>query len=466
MTVTTTGASRGSITRMCLHLQVISFILPASMAVSVGPVSLLPYRVFTCLFAIIWLMEKDILNRNRNRLPAEISIIVVILAYTLLQGLYAPAYASSVSNWAGEWIHLLSVALMCVGIMTLVTTRRDILAWYHLILVMMIVEVGIGYYEHFTEQHLACSRLVIQDGIIFFDQSVPTGTFYNPNAYAVFLGGAGIFLLPSLWLRDSKRWYKIIVATTFAFSLPAILWTGSRAMILVEAIAIMTTACVLASTSRRNSRIIFTWGLAVLVVLAVIVTQIVPFSELEEKLCSELSTIENTSARLPTLVNSLHVAWTTLGIGSGLATSEALIEQGFMVIERSKIGGLCAVWSLPAEVVASCGLPGIVFWGVLIMGAFRKSLGHFRIAQDDWRPLFASCVMSVPVGVLCTFADGGGLSAWYVWFHIGMAAACVKVFVSQRTTIRDRIPRRVVVRQSVSVDLLGRRYANGISGRS
>ncbi|MFJ5964407.1 teichuronic acid biosynthesis protein TuaE [Bacillus sp. NPDC093026] len=206
-----------------------TFLNNAFFSISVGFFSLFLYRMMLILvFALfIWRMREKgtYISQWQN---IRVKGILGFFAAWFLYGLLSLLWAHSVTDGL-KYMSLLAMGMGFVFIVVMYIQRMDQLVTFYTIWLMMTVFVmGIGFYNHFTLNHLPNTSLYLGP---VYKQHYPTSVFFNQNDFATFLSIS--FFLYFACMRQMKNGYVKAFGLLGAISaLYLILLTESRASLL------------------------------------------------------------------------------------------------------------------------------------------------------------------------------------------------------------------------------------------
>ncbi|WP_353854426.1 O-antigen ligase family protein [Bacillus sp. Bos-x628] len=206
-----------------------TFLNNAFFSISVGFFSLFLYRMMLILvFALfIWRMREKgtYISQWQN---IRVKGILGFFAAWFLYGLLSLLWAHSVTDGL-KYMSLLAMGMGFVFIVVMYIQRMDqLVTFYSIWLIMTVFVMGIGFYNHFTLNHLPNTSLYLGP---VYKQHYPTSVFFNQNDFATFLSIS--FFLYFACMRQMKNGYVKAFGLLGAISaLYLILLTESRASLL------------------------------------------------------------------------------------------------------------------------------------------------------------------------------------------------------------------------------------------
>lgn len=128
-----------------------------------------------------------------------------------------------------KYLALMGMGMFLIYLIVMFIQRFDqLMVFYGIWLVMTIFVMAIGFYNHFTHNHLPSSTLYNGPQ---YKQHYPTSVFFNQNDFATFLCIS--FFLYAAAVKNMKNGYVKAVSLLLAIcALYLIILTGSRASLL------------------------------------------------------------------------------------------------------------------------------------------------------------------------------------------------------------------------------------------
>jgi len=201
-----------------------SFIGPA-IVLNIGPIGLFPFRVFYLLIigisTIIYIRNKSFFDWGLIRTKPIFVFLIFWFLYACLSLTWAPSITYGIRN-----LFYLFTGLSLIVLVTFYFKEmKNYLAFFYIWIVVYIGLIGLGLWNHFTEQHLSLSRI---NDLPYYMQGVPTAVFGNENDYASYLVISMFFV----WFFMKHRrpfLIKLIGFTLIVITIYLIYLTNSRA---------------------------------------------------------------------------------------------------------------------------------------------------------------------------------------------------------------------------------------------
>ncbi|AIU75587.1 MULTISPECIES: teichuronic acid biosynthesis protein TuaE [Bacillus] len=206
-----------------------TFLNQAFFAVHLGFFSLFIYRLL--LIGAGALHIAGILT-NRHHIDrwnrVNVKGVLMFFALWFTYGLLSLLWAKSVT-YGIKYLALMGMGMFLIYLIVMFIQRFDqLMVFYGIWLVMTIFVMAIGFYNHFTHNHLPSSTLYNGPQ---YKQHYPTSVFFNQNDFATFLCIS--FFLYAAAVKNFKNGYVKAVSLLLAIcALYLIILTGSRASLL------------------------------------------------------------------------------------------------------------------------------------------------------------------------------------------------------------------------------------------
>ncbi|PAV35960.1 hypothetical protein CJD29_09650 [Bacillus licheniformis] len=201
----------------------------AFFAIKLGFFSLFPYRILLILAGFLFIAEMLKGSQQLEKWKqVHVKGILMFFAFWFCYGLISLLWVKSATDGI-KYLFLLAMGMFFVFLVVMFFQKMDrILAFYYIWLVMTVFLMVIGFYNHFTLNHLPSSTLYNGP---HYKQHYPTSVFFNQNDFATFLSISFFFYLS--FFKNIKNSYLKIAGLILAFcSAYLIFLTGSRASIL------------------------------------------------------------------------------------------------------------------------------------------------------------------------------------------------------------------------------------------
>ena len=207
----------------------LTFFNNAFFSISAGFFSLFLYRIMLiAAFALFLWRMRDKGSYISQWQQIRVKGILGFFAAWFLYGLISLLWAHSVTDGL-KYMSLLAMGMGFVFLIVMYIQRLDqVVTFYSIWLVMTVFVMGIGFYNHFTLNHLPNTSLYLGPA---YKQHYPTSVFFNQNDFATFLSIS--FFLYLACMRQMKNGYLKVFGFLGAIAaLYLILLTESRASLL------------------------------------------------------------------------------------------------------------------------------------------------------------------------------------------------------------------------------------------
>jgi teichuronic acid biosynthesis protein TuaE len=179
-----------------------SFIGPAFFSVNFGPISLFPYRIFYLasflLFIWYWYKEKQSsLKWKEIKVKPALLFLLLWLSYGFLTFVWAKSLTAAIKDIIFLFIGVTVIFIITFSFKKLVNFIIFMYIW----IAMLIFLLLIGFWNHFTHQHLSVSRI---NDLPDYYQGIPTSVFGNENDYASFICISIFFVLALIHHKKNK----------------------------------------------------------------------------------------------------------------------------------------------------------------------------------------------------------------------------------------------------------------------
>jgi len=364
-----------SFQKIILYLTIISgFLGSVLLTIDIGPFSLFPFRIFLLLlwfFFILWFfLEGGKLNISHIKIKEYLLFLLFWLCWAILS-------FGWVEDKGGAIRDIIFLFMGCSLIFFTVFYWRNLkdLKWFYYIWILfLIILIPIGFWEHFTGNHLAVSGLY--GSMHPVAKFMASTVFHNPNDFATFLVLSFPFLIS--FLRYSKNFFKkIFTIFLILCSLYLLLFTYSRVNYLALIVEIFFLFLFIFKFKAKFKAII----LISLILISVLIIFPKQFSEItglfKEQISSLISQtdIETASVgiRINLIKNSIFCLLKYYGLGVGAGNSEYCIEN-YGIYWTKDIVNVHNWWF---EILTEYGI--LVFGGYIIfylglIGALYKKL--------------------------------------------------------------------------------------------
>lgn len=400
---TTSGRLSRAADRDPIAARAVALALPTTAAVGASLISIdvagFPMYPFKVLVPVA-LAVSLVAARRSIALERSTWCVLLLAAWATAGSLWAHDVTTAAHSALTIWF---AVALFVLVQLWGSEFRRDLITGWRLALV---VTGAVALVEILTGFHLASDFIVDREG-----QGYVLSVFSNPNDYGAFLA---IAIPISLFPTRGRR------IPLWAWALAG----GSTALLLVSAsrfalIGLLAAAIVALVRHRRSWWAVPTGWAALAIGIAAFVVLTILGADIASKLLSltEEGSLGDTSAgiRIGLLANGVWAFFVTGGLGVAIGGFPEMIASGLAPV--SLRAGVVDPHNMWFELLAELGLPGVVFFGVLlgsIWGPLRRSVVE-PAATVAWASLAAY------VAAVCTAS--AYLTAPVSWMFLATVAS-------------------------------------------
>ncbi|MFP7232949.1 O-antigen ligase family protein [Bacillus subtilis] len=303
-----------------------TFLNNAFFAIHLGFFSLFLYRLLLIVAGCLHVIG---MVRNRTHIERwnglQVKGILLFFAFWFIYGLVSLLWAKSVT--AGiKYLALLAMGIFFVYLIVMYVQKMErLMIVYSIWLVMTILLMIIGFYNHITHHHLPSSTLYSGPE---YKQHYPTSVFFNQNDFATFLS-ISFFLYIALVKNVKNGYIKAIGLFLSVCALYLIFATGSRASLLgIFAGAAVYIFIVLPSVLKKIAIWLSAAGITIFAVLFAsrIYTKFWELFLAPQTLHSFHETLPSNVARANLLKNAWHFFLDSYGFGVGAGNVSYYLE--------------------------------------------------------------------------------------------------------------------------------------------
>lgn len=218
---------------LTLYLLIAStFLNNAIFSIDLGPFSLFPYRLFLMaaflLFVVNVLQKEDFKQAwGEIKVKGMLYFFLFWLGYGFISLLWTKSLADGL-----KYLFLLGMGTVFICLIVMHFTKIDrLMALYFIWMAMTVILMLIGFYNHFTLEHLPSSTLYSGPE---YKQHYPTSVFFNQNDFATFLS-ITVFFYISLCKNSKNGYVKGVALLLSICAVVLIVYTDSRASLLAVA---------------------------------------------------------------------------------------------------------------------------------------------------------------------------------------------------------------------------------------
>lgn len=410
-----------------------TFLNNAIYSIDVGPFSLFPYRLLLVialfLFLVNVLQNKEFHQRWRDvKVKGMLSFFLFWLGYGFISLLWTKSFSDGV-----KYLFLLGMgtAFICLIVMHFTKLER-LMSFYVIWMAMTVLLMLIGFYNHFTLQHLPSSSLYSGPE---YKQHYPTSVFFNQNDFATFLSITFFFYLSLC--KNSKNGY--IKGTALILSLCAIVligYTGSRASLLGVALGGAVYVFILLPRLLKKWAILLSAAFSILFVLlfynriAGVIYRLF-FAPTDSAYNNEV--LPSNEARANLLKNAFHYLLDSFGFGVGAGNVPYYLrnEPIFATNQVEQVHN----WLV--EILVNFGL--VVFLGYVVLYVFLfyqlyrfygKGLGRSE------KMLIEGTLVALVSFLVSSISPSSISNLFFHWVFLALAISIVNVMKNSKAEER------------------------------
>ncbi len=294
----------------------------------IGFFTLFPYRFFLLLVLLLFCfksMFKGTIALHQNSIKNYIYFLFFWLGYSTI----SLAWAISKGDAIRDIIFLLMGILVIFFATYYFFTEKDLINLYHIWLFVFCLLIVIGFWEHLTGIHLPVSSLYSE--VRPYLMHIPTGVFFNPNDYAIFLA-LGIPFSLTLFRYSKKKYLYFLSICCFISAFYLIISTGSRANIVAVLFEILFIFIFLMNINKKAKFLI---GLTTIIIIFSVIFPLESAYQVYNKIMAELNSLMiqlrlregSIGIRVNLLKNCLYFLYSSAGFGIGAGNAEYYIAN-------------------------------------------------------------------------------------------------------------------------------------------
>lgn len=354
---------------LCYSVFFTGFIGSAFFTINLEFFSLYPYRIFLGLLWGIFLLRMLFVEKvefDNEGVRAYFNFFIIWIIYAFISIIWAESKVDSIRNIIFLFMGI-SLAFFATYYFK---QKKDLIILFWMWIFFIWCLILIGYWEHFSGNHLPSSRLYGGRDIWLWHR--PTGFFYNPNDYATFLAISIPFMLGLIRYAKSRLLkFSGIIGIIAAFYLIVI--TGSRANIIAVCIEVAVLLLFLTNLKQK----IKTFFIAL--IICIVLRAILPLNLLSLLISIELKSFtSHTETRVGSLsirknlaINCIDFLYPTAGLGVGAGNVEYWMEN----YAHHNTKGIVNAHNWWLEILTNYGI--IIFvWYILIYKRFLIDAWH------------------------------------------------------------------------------------------
>ncbi|MGD6803396.1 O-antigen ligase family protein [Rossellomorea vietnamensis] len=405
-----------------------SFLGAGILSVNVGPFSLFPYRLFFVLSLAIFVYQ--FLKGQARIYNSKVKFLLLFFYFWLGYGFLSLLWAKSITEGV-KYLILLFIGIALITLVNVYFTKRlQYLNLFYIWIIMTVVLVGIGLWNHFTRQHLAISTINTLPEHV---QGVPTAVFVNQNDYAVFLS-IGIFFFISFLKFSQNQYVKLANLGMIGLSLYLIYLTSSRASMLGLGVG-LALYVFMHFRPKLKKFLILLGGIGAAGVLALYSGKV--FSILEKFKGEDFdpNNMGSTQIRINLTKNAFHFIGDTLGFGVGAGNSQVYLESYSAYFTR----GIYKMHNWWLEIFSNFGV--FIFVGyVLVFSVLIVSFYRFwKQTGDSVEKMIAEALLfSLITFIPASISPSSVSNLFFHWVLIAFSIGFLN-YIRNKPTFRSRV---------------------------
>ena len=414
-----------------IYLTIIAgFTGAAFLSIDIGPFSLFPYRI---LLPLLWLLflagiliSEGKLNIAHIKVRHYLWFLVIWLVYAVL----SLAWAADKVEAVREIIFLFMGVSVIFFVVFYFSNLKDLKRLYNLWLLILLLLICVGLWEHITGNHLSVSALTDASGKSRF---VPTGFFHNQNDYATYLAISIPFVLT--FIRYNRRLIKPLLGMAIlTLSLYLLVITFSRANYLAIILGVAFWFLFLLKVKTKVKVLALTGLVALLLFVAfpgwmqdVFGTANVQLRSLTAQMTSGTE-LDSVPIRLNLIRNSLIFLVNSFGFGVGAGN----VEYHMANFQVYNTGGILNVHNWWAEILANYGVfvfAGYVLFYLGLLTKLYKVYGKLKNTTE--KMLCEALLVGLVVFPFSSISASSIMALTYQWIFFAFALGFLNYYRSR-----------------------------------
>jgi teichuronic acid biosynthesis protein TuaE len=364
--------------------------------INVGLFHLFPYRIFLILLWFMFIIHLLLKPESFSFLLKNSIFNLLFFFAWLFYGTSSLLWSASIGDGIRNWIFLF------MGISTIIfscfylRSKKDFQIFFWLWMVAFLILIFIGFWEIRIGFHLPVSGYFRETRTWLMYR--PTGTFHNPNDYAMYLTLSIPFAL-ALNIYNSFLWLKLLGVIIASSGLLLIVATGSRANIL----AFFLQGIVFFLFFRSKARI----ALLVCFILVLGVFWSYDIGSVKDLIGEIISGIESlrtqyklgigsVAVRLNLIKNGLHFLYSTAGFGVGPGNIEYYMANRAIYDTR----GIMNIHNWWFEVLVNYGIFIFLAYLFFFFGMLRSLWRVWKKSIDRSEKMLSEALFLSLIGFL------------------------------------------------------------------
>ncbi|NPC94336.1 O-antigen ligase family protein [Bacillus sp. WMMC1349] len=421
-----------------LKISVIYLLIAATFAnnafftIKLGFFSLFPYRILLMIAAGLFLLELIKSNHHLEQWKqVHVKGILLFFSFWFCYGMISLLWVKSVTNGI-KYLSLMGMGIFFVFLIVMyVQKMKRLLAFYYIWMVMTIFLMVLGFYNHFTLNHLPSSTLY--EGP-HYKQHYPTSVFFNQNDFATFLSIS--FFLYLAYFKNIKNVFLKVLGFLLALcSFYLIFLTGSRASLL--GIMAGLALYVFLLLPRYLKKWAITIGFAGFIAFATLyagkISNIVYTLFLAPQATHDFSEpLPSNIARANLLKNAGHYLLDTYGFGVGAGNVSYYLEHQPLFDTDQVV----EVHNWLIEIMANFGvimmLSYLTMYIYLITMLFRF---HQRKLERRYKLLLEGLITALVSFLVSSISPSSVSNLYFHWVFLALVIATVNTFKAERLEV-------------------------------
>ncbi|MGG3571984.1 O-antigen ligase family protein [Bacillus gobiensis] len=406
-----------------------TFLNNAIYSIDVGPFSLFPYRLLLVAALVLFIVnawQNKGLHQSWDdvRVKGMLSFFLFWLGYGFISLLWTKSLTDGL-----KYLFLLGMgtAFICLIVMHFTKLER-LVTFYSIWMVMTVLLMLIGFYNHFTMQHLPSSSLYSGPE---YKQHYPTSVFFNQNDFATFLSITFFFYLSVC--KNVKNGY--VKGSAFILSLCSVVligYTGSRASLLGIALGLAVYVFIMLPRLLKKWAVILSAACSILFVtlfynkIAGVIYRLF-IAPSNSAYSNEM--LPSNEARANLLKNSFHYFLDSFGFGVGVGNVPYYL-QNEPIFATNQVE---QVHNWLVEILVNFGL--VIFLGYVLLYAFLfiqlyqfygKGLGR------NEKMLIEGTLVALVSFLVSSISPSSVSNLFFHWVFLALAISIVNVMKKRK----------------------------------
>ncbi|WP_394186936.1 O-antigen ligase family protein [Metabacillus halosaccharovorans] len=401
----------------------LGFFQSALFSVRIGPISLFPFRIlFIVLF--IWFVFKLVTSKvNTSHLNGNVSIHLGFFIFWLGYSILSLIWVKSLSD-AINYIFLLAVGVFIVYFTVLYLKNSfDYIYLFSAWILVLIIIIGIGLWNHFTLNHLSSSYIYSAPE---HKRAIPTSVFYNQNDFASYLA-ISIYFLFAAFKYLKNYILKSICLLLILLSCYLMYVTDSRASILAVVFGFLVLFFLYLPTKIKKLTIIAT-------TLVGLFSSILFFNDILGFIGGSSSSIQEDNSlniRTNLLKNSVDFVTNSFGFGVGAGNAEYYMEN----LSIYPTQGVLNVHNWWIEILVNNGVLVFVGYIILYLTILINLYSIFKTVNNRLEKMVCEALLGAFIAFIIASISPSSISNLnYHWILLAFAIGFIHVIKNKESS--------------------------------